>query len=184
MTRGGWGLHNGRIGGERGVVIGAISLSIDTSNSGRFFFAIRPHIIVHMIRLLLLAIPLLIAKLLRSLGNLFGNGRLIIADGVPKRARWCLVARSLRGIAQRLPIRPLAAEDGGFVVFPIAFAELEAAVLSPEEEPDAGENEAGRKNAEKCQDAFVVDAEGIDRAGSRGELRFAVTASRQDAVGG
>ena len=43
--------------------------------------------------------------------------------------------------AQRGAVGALAPQHGGLVVIPVPFAEIEAAVLGPEEEPDPAEDE-------------------------------------------
>ena len=58
---------------------------------------------------------------------------------------------------QRCPIRALAPQHCRFIVVPIILSEVEATVLGPEEEPDAGQHEANADEAEEREDGFVGD---------------------------
>lgn len=71
---------------------------------------------------------------------------------------------SLCGSAESGAIGPFAAEYGGFVVVPVAFAPAKAAIFGPEEEPDGGDDETGAEDAEEDEDDVVVDVGGVDGA--------------------
>ena len=68
--------------------------------------------------------------------------------------------------AEGCAIGAFAAEDGGLVVVPVVLFEVEAAVLGPEEEPDAGYDEAGADEADEGEDGFVRDFVGLGDAGA------------------
>lgn len=74
--------------------------------------------------------------------------------------------RRLSGSAQSCAIRTFPSQNGGFVVVPIAFAEVEAAVFGPEEEPDADEDESDAEKGEEGEKGAVVDVRGFDGAGA------------------
>lgn len=67
---------------------------------------------------------------------------------------------------QRRAIRPLAPQNRRLVLLPVALAEPEAAVLGPEEKPDAAEDEADADEREEGEEAAVVDVVGVDGAGA------------------
>ena len=75
--------------------------------------------------------------------------------------------RRLGRSAKRCAIRALAPQDGRFIVVPVPFAPFEAAVLGPEEEPDAGEDHAEADEAEERENAAIVNIVGVKGAGAR-----------------
>ncbi|KFY13134.1 hypothetical protein V492_03465, partial [Pseudogymnoascus sp. VKM F-4246] len=60
--------------------------------------------------------------------------------------------RGARSTTQRRSIRPLPSQNSGFIVLPVALAEVETPVLGDEEEPDGGDDEAGADYADERED--------------------------------
>lgn len=73
--------------------------------------------------------------------------------------------RAFRRTTQRRAIRAAPPQHRRLIIIPVVLAEVEAAVLGPEEEPDAGEHEADADQGEDGENCFVGDVDGVDDAG-------------------
>jgi len=160
--------------GVRVVVVASVRLAIEAADAGGLFVPVGAHVFVAAslastasTRLLAFRFPF---PRLRFLLPFFDIERalVLIRPHAPANDAPTPQHRPLRRVTQRLPIRSLATQDGRLVILPVALAPHEAAVLGPEEEPDAREDERGREQAEQRQHALVVDRVGRDGAGAAG----------------
>ena len=142
MRRLGYIVRIRRVGICEVVVRNTVRFAVQSSNTGGLFLPVRPHIRIMVIlvpprtRLLL---PRLCALLEELLIHILPSARYHTSPTQSRRPR-----RS----TQRRTIRPLSSQYGRLVLIPIALAELEAAVLRPEEEPYSAEDETDAYQSE------------------------------------
>ena len=154
----------GRLGGGGGVVgVGGVGGAVEAADAGGSFVAVGAHVGVggFFAGLFLGGAALAAFRGRGGLGegDLGGGGR--VADDAAA-AEVGGFGRAGEGGA----VGAFAPEDGRFIFGPVAAAEDAAAVFGPEEEPDAGEDDADREEGEEEEDAFVVDGHRGDAAGA------------------
>ena len=161
MRRLGYIVRIRRVGVCEVVVRNTVRFAVQSSNTGGLLLPVRPHVRVMVIlvpprtRLLL---PRLCSLLEELLIHILPSARYHTSPAQSRRPR-----RS----AQRRAIRPLSSQYGRLVLIPIALAELEAAVLRPEEEPYSAEDETDAYESEEGKEATIVNMVRIDGARTR-----------------
>ena len=125
----------------RGVGVGEVMIenpvrfAIESTDASGLLLTVRPHVGVVVVlvppRTLLLP-SRLCAFLEEFLIHVLASTRYHTSSAQPRGP-----CRS----AQRRAVRSLAPQYGGFVVIPVTLAEIDTAVLRPEEEPDPAEDE-------------------------------------------
>lgn len=157
-------------------MVASVRGSINTTDSSGFLMTISPHVRVSIIPL-----PAGFPNLLdfrhrcsTRLDEGFGQVTINLGDYAPTAE-----LRRASGATQSFAVGALTAQDGRFVIFPVAFAEVEPSVLGPEEEPDRCEDKRGTEQGKEREDAPVVDVSGVK--GPR--TRFGLTDGRGGIAG-
>ncbi len=136
--------------GVFGVVI-PIRFSVQPTHSSGFLVPVSAHVVVMSVLVSPRYLPLAPSSLQPTLHEY----PLVIPIHFPNHAP-ATQLRRLRRPTKRRPIRALAPQNRTLVIVPVALAPAEAAVLRPEEEPDAGEHHSDTDEAEEREDASVV----------------------------
>lgn len=140
------------------MVENTIRFAIESSDTSGLLLSVRPHVGVLVIlvspRTLLLPSPL--SSVLEEL----------FIHVLPSTRYYTPTteSRSLCRSTQCCAVRSLTPQYRRFVVIPISFAEIEAAILRPEEEPYPAEDEENEDEGEKGKEAAIIDMMGIDSA--------------------
>lgn len=144
-------------------MIAPIRSSIDPTNSSRLLMTISPDVGVSIILLPARDANLLLFRHRRSspntttttallLNQRFSQITINLRDYTPTTE-----LRRARGSTQGFAVATFPAQDGGFILFPVALAPVKASILGPEKEPDRRKNKRGTEQGEEREDAPVVD---------------------------
>lgn len=150
--------------GVFGGVVVPVRFSVQPAHSSRFLVPVRAHVLVVAV----LLAPRYLLPLARPPSSplqpaLHEHHLVVIPIHFPDHAPAAQLRR-LRRPAQCRPIGPFAPQHRALVVVPVALAPAEAAVLRPEEEPDACEHHAEPDKPEQHEDAAVVDVVRVEGA--------------------
>ena len=139
----GTGSDVGRVGSSV-VVIGTIRCSIETTYSSWLLVAIGTHVIVVLVlaRFLNMFLHSFLHSFLPTTRFLTNGDEVVVEVGRGNNTATAELGR-FSSVAHGLAVRAFAPKNGSLVVIPVAFAEVEASILGPKEEPDASDDETG-----------------------------------------
>lgn len=145
------------------VVEDPIALPVQSAYSCRFLMSISLNVYVVIVLISPRFPSFLLSTLIPPLPPFLTHVRLAPIRNHTSATQTC----RFRGSAQGGAVGTFPPQHGGFVVIPIAFAEVEAAVFGPEEKPDADQDEGDAKEGEEGEEGAIVDVRGFDGAGAR-----------------
>ena len=137
-----------------------VRFAVESADASGLLLTVRPH--VGVVVVLVPPWTFLLPSRLRALLE-----ELLVQ--VLTSARYYASAAQPRGpccSAQRRAVGAFSPQYGGFVVVPVALAEIETAVLGPEEKPYPAQDEKDADQSEEGEEAAVVDVVGINGAGT------------------
>lgn len=143
------------------MVEDAVGFAIESSDTGRLLLPVCAHV-----RIVVVLVASRTLLLLSRLDTLLEQ---LLIHVLPSTRYHTTPTQSggPRGSTQRCAIWALAPQYRRLVFVPIALSELEAAVLCPEEEPYAAQDEENANESKEGKKGAVVDVVRINRAGAR-----------------